>query len=182
MATLTEAVAGGTVVDARPIRSESLRPRSRVRVQDTEALPLSPATTAPPPYHDDLFDNPLRYEILTSAYTPGNIAAILAVLGGLQLVAHALEYGLHGAATDHDGRRRRLLRALSQDRSRPRDRGEGPAPQRKASAVREGDGSVSGLTVDAVVAAWRMRPQFARSRAMAAPPKLRDSSAISAYF
>jgi signal transduction histidine kinase len=99
MATLTEAVAGGTVVDARPIRSESLRPRSRVRVQDTEALPLSPATTAPPPYHDDLFDNPLRYEILTSAYTPGNIAAILAVLGGLQLVAHALEYGLHGAAT-----------------------------------------------------------------------------------
>lgn len=58
--------------------------------------------TAPnerPPYPEELFDNPIRYENLATAYTSQNIVAIMLVLGGLQLVAHAVEYATHHQLT-----------------------------------------------------------------------------------
>jgi len=97
MPALTETATVLSHADERTHRSDAAR--ARTSFADGELLSLPPHAAGPPPYTDDLFDNPLRYEGLTSAYTPGNVAAIMAVLGALQLVAHCLEYALRGTPT-----------------------------------------------------------------------------------
>ncbi len=99
MSSIAETAPVLSQADHRPSRPSTPNLRSRVAPLAGEIVSLPPTAAAPPPYTDDLFDNPLRYEGLTSAYTSANIVAILAVLGALQLVAHSLEYAMRGAPT-----------------------------------------------------------------------------------